>query len=335
MPVTVKYTLTLSRDEATTGTKKVITIYGRPLEVTVPAGVKSDSLMKLSGALQITDNYYGDVLIRIKVKGRHRAGVIGGVIAAVAIACFFITINLLPAEDTSGHVYSNGAIECGADGEPIELVNNPDAADPTYEELVVFIKEDPTDKHLYSYNYVCSDFAETVHNNAEAAGIRAAWVAIDLVGRDEGHACNAFETTDKGLVYIDCTGEGPGSNIRGSADQPPAPSRDAVAYLEIGRKYGLIAIDYAKSLSYSFYQEYMQKWQDFEARLESYNSEIERYNREISGQVYTIGSAEEKRISAWEAELEKERQELEILAAELGESCYEQVGIVADIHINW
>jgi len=79
----------------------------------------------------------------------------------------------------------------------------------------------------------------------------------------------------------------------------------------------------------------MQKWQEFETRLESYNSEVERHNQEISGEVYITGSAAEKRISAWEAELEKEGQELEKLAEELGESRYEQVGIVKDIHINW
>jgi len=214
MPVTVKYKLTLSRDEAITGIKQVITVNGKHLEVTIPAGVKSGSSMKLSGALQINDSYYGDVLIQIKVKGHHHAGVIAGVIAAVAIACFFIRVGLLPTEDTSGHIYKNGAIECGADGEPIELINNPDATDPTYAGLVVFIKEDSTDKHLYSYDYVCSDFAEAVHNNAEAAGIRAAWVAIDLEGEVEGHACNAFETTDRGLVYIDCTGEGPLNHYR-------------------------------------------------------------------------------------------------------------------------
>ncbi len=335
MPATVKYKLTLSRDEAVAGTKKVITVYGIPLEVTVPAGVRSGSLMKLSRALRITESYYADVVIRIKVKGRYHPGVIAGVIVAVAVACFFIRAGLPPAGDASGHVFTNGAIECGADGEPIELINNPAATDPTYEELIAFIKEDPTDKHLYSQNYVCSDFAESVHNNAEAAGIRAAWVAIELMGRDEGHACNAFETTDRGLVYIDCTGEEPGGHTRGSLDQALTPSWDAVAYLEIGREYGLINVDYATSLSYSFYEEYRQRWQEFQARLDVYNSEVERHNQEVSGQVYIRGSAEEQRILAWEAELEEERQELEKLAEELGESCYEEVGIVADVYVNW
>ena len=112
-----------------------------------------------------------------------------------------------------GYIYTNGIIEVGGDGEPIELVNNPNATNPSFAKLVAFINRDPTDKYSYIVGppkvaYVCSDFAEDVHNNAEAAGIRAAWVGIDIYGKGNGHAINAFETTDVGLVFIDCTGKG-------------------------------------------------------------------------------------------------------------------------------
>lgn len=204
----VKYELTISRNEAKNGTKKVITRRGKHLEVTIPAGVKTGSLVKLSGALQITDGCYGDILIQIKVKRRYRPGVI----AAVAVTCFFAVMYFLPTEDTSGYVYTNGAIECGGDGEPIELINNPDATNPSYAQLIAFIIiEDTTDTNPYiekgAAAYVCADFAEDVHNNAEEAGIRTAWVGIEIEGDEEGHALNAFETTDRGLVFIDCTGQ--------------------------------------------------------------------------------------------------------------------------------
>ena len=52
---------------------------------------------------------------------------------------------------------------------------------------------------------VCSDFAEIVHNNAEKAGIKTAWEGCDFT-RASGHAFNMFSTTDKGTIYIDCTG---------------------------------------------------------------------------------------------------------------------------------
>ena len=241
----------------------------------------------------------------------------------------------------------------GGDGEPIELINNPDATNPSYTELVAFIKEDSTDEHRYADSvdvyigaaevpYVCSNFAEDVHNNAEAAGIRAAWVSIDFYEALEGHALNAFETTDRGIVYIDCTGEGLVGQLGSLSYNPTTDSLfynptswNKVAYVEIGKEYGLIDIDKAKSLSYSFYDEYMRKWQEFGTRLETYNSEVGRYNQEILGKVYIEGSTELARIEAWEARLEEEGQVLDKLAKELGESCYEQLGIVQDIHIHW
>jgi len=239
------------------------------------------------------------------------------------------------------YIYENGAIAVGRDGEPIELINNPNATDPTYAELIAFIKEDSTDEHRYfsgstefsSLSYVCSDFAEDVHNNAEAAGIRAAWVSIDFGGDDEGHACNAFETTDKGLVYIDCTGGGFQSLLPGHPT-----SWDTVSYVEIAKEYGRIEIDKAKSLSYSFYEEYKQKWQEYQKLLSDYNEEVTRYNQEIRGKVYYEGSPELASIEAWEARLEEKKQAIDELGEELSDFWFEApdgIIVVKDIHIHW
>jgi hypothetical protein len=103
----------------------------------------------------------------------------------------------------------------GGDGKLISLVNYDNAKNPTYLQLVKFIKNDFTDKKKYTSTYVCSDFAEEVHNNAEKAGIKAGWVAIKFK-RGSDHACNAFQTTDKGLMYIDCTGS---ASQKGSFDR--------------------------------------------------------------------------------------------------------------------
>jgi hypothetical protein len=128
----------------------------------------------------------------------------------------------------------------------IVLVNNDNAKNPTYSQLINFLKADRTDQYPYQTVFllpsfysgtaeshvnlisiegiidgtkqpntprICCDFAETLHNNAEKAGIRCAYVSIDFaVG--PGHALNAFDTTDRGLVYIDdtgVTGRGPSS----------------------------------------------------------------------------------------------------------------------------
>jgi hypothetical protein len=143
------------------------------------------------------------------------------------------------------NIYSRDIMEVGGDGEPIKLVNNPDAVNPTYAELIAFIKQDRTDEYSYIFGpprvaYICSDFAEDVHNNAEAAGIRAAWVGIDIEGETEGHALNAFETTDLGLVFIDCTG-------KGLWDETTSNSWDRRARVEIGKEYSVEQIDKAKA----------------------------------------------------------------------------------------
>ena len=88
----------------------------------------------------------------------------------------------------------------------MEMINNDAAKDPTWDELLAFLRADQTDKNLYiPAVYECGNFARDIHNNAEAKGIRAALVAVHFY--DEiPHAVNAFKTTDRGLVYIDDTG---------------------------------------------------------------------------------------------------------------------------------
>jgi hypothetical protein len=111
-------------------------------------------------------------------------------------------------EDTLGTQVFSGVNPPYRSGDALELVlnNNRNAKDPTWLELRAFLLEDKTDKHLYiPGEYECGNFAEELHNNAEAAGIRSAFVGIHFY--DEiPHAINAFKTTDLGLVYVDDTG---------------------------------------------------------------------------------------------------------------------------------
>ena len=99
--------------------------------------------------------------------------------------------------------------EYGSDGEKIELVNNPNATTTTHRNLINFLKSDKTDEIIYEDGvFVCADCAETLHNNAEDAGIKAGWVAIEFELDDERHACNVFEMGDGELVFVDCTNGG-------------------------------------------------------------------------------------------------------------------------------
>jgi len=131
------------------------------------------------------------------------------------------------------NVYIDGAVLVGADGHRITLKNNPEAVTPSWEQLKSFLLKDKTDEIPYNFSsFVCADFAETLHNNAEVTGIKAAFVSIELgpclsFPRIGGHALNAFETTDKGLVYIDCTGSTNDLSING----------DTIVDAKVGRDY--------------------------------------------------------------------------------------------------
>jgi len=156
-------------------------------------------------------------------------------------------------------------------GEFIVLINNEDAENPTYSKLLDFLRSDTTDEFPYQYTLsamgfyygeaedkidlgslksiidgtakpsppkICADFAERLHNEAEMAGIRCAYVSLDMIGytdpnnlgieSDAGHACNAFETIDRGLVYIDCTG---------ISDTYGPINNDMIVDIQVGEQY--------------------------------------------------------------------------------------------------
>jgi len=172
-----------------------------------------------------------------------------------------------------GLVKEPGGVLSGSEcyGEFIVLINNKDAKDPTYSELLDFLRSDKTDEFPYQYTLsvmgfyygeaednidldslkriidgtakpsspkICADFAERLHNEAEMAGIRCAYVSLDMIGytdpynlgieSDAGHACNAFETTDRGLVYIDCTG---------ISDSYGPVNQDMIVNVQVGEQY--------------------------------------------------------------------------------------------------
>jgi curved DNA-binding protein len=67
-PRKVHYELAISQGEALRGVKKVLKRRGKRLEVTIPAGVRTGSVVRLRNALQISDGLSGDILIKVIVK---------------------------------------------------------------------------------------------------------------------------------------------------------------------------------------------------------------------------------------------------------------------------
>jgi len=87
-------------------------------------------------------------------------------------------------------------------------------SNPTHEEMREFLARDKTDSNPYvTGEYVCSDFAAQLSNNAEANGIRVAYVRI----RSEkwSHAVVAFETVDRGLIFIEPQSDGEAALVIG------------------------------------------------------------------------------------------------------------------------
>jgi len=64
----VRYELSITPDEARNGAKKRLSRGGKRLEVKIPPGVNTGSLVRLRNACQVTDGHPGDIVIRIRVK---------------------------------------------------------------------------------------------------------------------------------------------------------------------------------------------------------------------------------------------------------------------------
>jgi hypothetical protein len=239
------------------------------------------------------------------------------------------------------YTYENGALLVGGDGEPILLTNNTAAVNPSFQQVLDFIRADLTDQLVYierdsnsgATPFVCSDFAEIVHNNAEEAGIRAAYLSVDFEDGGVGHAINAFDALDQGMVYIDCTGQSFYSELEegdGSIE-----SWDKVAYIEIGHKYGVISLTIATSAAYDFYVQFEKKWQDFKEQLAAYNAEVKRYNQEITGKIYRKGSVELAGIRVWEEQLQQKEAALDVLKQEIGSNRFKPLGVVKSTWVHW
>jgi len=68
IPLEVKYEIIITNEQAVEGMAKVLVRKGKNLNVSIPAGVKTGSEVRLENALKVTDGQPGDIVIKIKVK---------------------------------------------------------------------------------------------------------------------------------------------------------------------------------------------------------------------------------------------------------------------------
>lgn len=122
-------------------------------------------------------------------------------------------------------------------GNPVQLRNYHAATNVTLARLVSFIRTNPVNLATFEPGkFVCTEYGQALHNAAETAGLRAGVVVVDFE-KGEGHVLNVFETTDKGLVYVDCTG-----SLNTNANVP-RHEFDTFGYLKVGKKYGRLRLN--------------------------------------------------------------------------------------------
>ena len=198
---------------------------------------------------------------------------------------------------------------------------------PTWAELKAFVETDGTDRLSYiEGQFDCEGFAITLRDNAGTHRFRCAYVALSF---DEGvgHALNAFQTGDKGLIYIDNT------------------QSDTVGYVKIGQPYGTICLDGVKDrfidcggdpakfwseltysthpnpFGYDYYTNYRSRVRFCEESVEAYNKAVAEYNR---------GSRE------WTySQLNKWLENLQALKKDLGPRFSEEGRIVKNAEVYW
>lgn len=160
------------------------------------------------------------------------------------------------------------------------LTTSSELRNPTWEELKEFLQRDKTDRGIYrSGEYDCTGFALALRDNARKEGIRAAFVEIGFY-EGGGHAVNTFQTSDKGPVYIDCTGKKESGNY------------DTVGYVKIGKVYGQIDLSAAKCFTYDCYLAHRQD-------VERQRDELKEYNRAVSEYNAGLKTYSQSQLEAW------------------------------------
>lgn len=142
--------------------------------------------------------------------------------APVAAIILIIIIVLISRSTIENIIYENKELQVQmlfyeAQIEQLFEHYNHTLHNPTYSEMVLFIKQDQTDKkEYYSEKWNCINFSVTLIANATVQGIRCGFVMLDF---DKiPHAVVVFETVEKEMIYID-------------------PQGDAVVQFKIGETY--------------------------------------------------------------------------------------------------
>jgi hypothetical protein len=186
----------------------------------------------------------------------------------------FAAVVLWAAPPEGALVNSRREILVMSNGKHARLRNQPQARDRTLGEVLRFVSANTANRVRYAAGrHVCTEYAVALHDAAEANGLRCGLVSVTFTA-GVGHAMNVFQTTDHGLIYIDCTG-GP--------EGDPEDDFDTIGFLEIGKPYGRLNVELgARAPSrYAFYENAMSVFRNLKA-----------WDRELSRELASIQAAQ-------------------------------------------
>jgi hypothetical protein len=257
----------------------------------------------------------------------------GGVFAVKVLSVIAVTIaSVLAFVMLIGYINANmptgphSIPVSNSTGATVMLTDDKNATDPTWAELMEFLRADDTIKNKYTFpDFTCADFARTLHDNAEASGIACGFVAIEFLKQtinysvydngdgkflppdrsmETGHGLNVFKTTDRGFVYVDASSQ---SDL--VADQPEV----RIAYLVEGREFNEIDLDWATDINYSFYEAYKQAQLDFIADQRVYYKDLAIYNDWLTANksiMNPVLKAEKDRLNTMAVELNARKSQI-------------------------
>jgi cell division protein FtsB len=154
----------------------------------------------------------------------------------------------------------------------------------SWPDLIEVLKRDNTNLLEYKEDvFDCEGFAITLRDRLARYRIRCAYVALGFP-EGAGHALNAFQTTDKGLIFVD------------------EVEHDSIAYVEKGKQYGFICLDgvdedyidcegkpdefwgelvwkkHSNPFSYDYFELNLQRWEFYNQSIDAYNKAVAQYN---------------------------------------------------------
>jgi hypothetical protein len=120
------------------------------------------------------------------------------IIAVVLCSGFFLYSAHAEYEERYTTGYSMGYVEGVKDGAGSGYT----IRDPTYEEMMAFLRADKTNEKVYDADsYNCYDYTRDMCKNAVDQGYRVGFVYLYF--KESAHALVCFNTTDRGIVYVE------------------------------------------------------------------------------------------------------------------------------------